>query len=67
MERFWKRYLAWCYGMVNLEFGIPTLRAEMGEIVRVKTPNYPMVEKSEEESHDLNLAWCMRRSNSFSR
>uniref|UniRef100_M1DAS5 Uncharacterized protein n=1 Tax=Solanum tuberosum TaxID=4113 RepID=M1DAS5_SOLTU len=52
--------------MVDLEFGIPTRRAEMREIVRVKTPHYPMAEKSKEESHDLNLAWCMRRSNSFS-
>ncbi|KAG5571144.1 hypothetical protein H5410_060910 [Solanum commersonii] len=29
MERFQKRYLAQCYGMVELEFGLATLRAEV--------------------------------------
>ncbi|KAG5610026.1 hypothetical protein H5410_021307 [Solanum commersonii] len=58
MERFRKRSLAWCYTMVNLEFGHATLRAELREIVRVKNPHYPMAEKSEEETQDLHLTWC---------
>ncbi|KAH0698690.1 hypothetical protein KY284_012905 [Solanum tuberosum] len=46
------------YDMFNFEFGLSTLRDKVRAIVGMETPPYPIAGKSEQESHDLHLAWC---------
>ncbi|KAH0696068.1 hypothetical protein KY289_013550 [Solanum tuberosum] len=57
-ERLLKMHLTRCYDMPNIEFALATLRAKVRATVGVETPLYPMARKSEEEFHDLYLAWC---------
>ncbi|KAK6782160.1 hypothetical protein RDI58_019956 [Solanum bulbocastanum] len=67
MESFLEKYRAQCYNLLHFEMRLTTLRAKMRRTMKVKNPHYPIAEKSEEDSHDLHLAWCDETSQFMSK